>query len=103
VRLLHTDLYVLLREAPDYGCDRKSRAAYAQSFALWQQATIEFTYHDHSIISCSRHIYNDVILYTHPDRGESHNQRNATREVPTLHWCTLNQTRAQLLVYSVCV
>ena len=38
-------------------CDRKSRAAYAQSFALWQQATIEFTCHDHSIITCSRHIY----------------------------------------------
>ena len=29
-------------------CDRKSRGAYAQSFALWQQATIEFTCHDHS-------------------------------------------------------
>ena len=29
-------------------CDRKSRAACAQSFALWQQATIEFTCHDHS-------------------------------------------------------
>ena len=38
-------------------CDRKSRAAYAQSFALWQQATIEFTCHEHSIIACSRHIY----------------------------------------------
>jgi len=31
-----------------YCCDRKSRAAYAQSFTLWQQATIEFTCHDHS-------------------------------------------------------
>jgi len=31
-----------------YCCDRKSRAAYAQSFALWQQATIEFTCHDYS-------------------------------------------------------
>jgi len=31
-----------------YCCDRKSRAAYAQSFALWQQATIKFTCHDHS-------------------------------------------------------
>ena len=30
-----------------YCCDRKSRAAYAQSFVLWQQATIEFTSHDH--------------------------------------------------------
>jgi len=29
-------------------CDRKSPAAYAQSFALWQQAPIEFTCHDHS-------------------------------------------------------
>jgi len=31
-----------------YRCDRISRAAYAQSFALWQEATIEFTCHDHS-------------------------------------------------------
>ena len=38
-------------------CDRKSRAACVQSFALWQQATIEFTCHDHSIIACSRNIY----------------------------------------------
>jgi len=30
----------------------KARAACAQSFALWEQATIEFTYHDHSIIAC---------------------------------------------------
>jgi len=29
-------------------CDRKPRAAYVQSFALWQQATIEFICHDHS-------------------------------------------------------
>ena len=38
-------------------CDRKSRAECAQGFALWQQATIEYTCHDHSIIACSRHIY----------------------------------------------
>jgi len=38
-------------------CDRKSRATCAQSFALWQQATIEFMCHDHSIIACSRHVY----------------------------------------------
>ena len=42
-------------------CDRKSRAACAQSFGLWQQATIEVTCHDHSIIACSRHIY--VLLF----------------------------------------
>ena len=38
-------------------CDRKSQAAYAQSFALWQQGKIEFTCHDHSVIACSRHIH----------------------------------------------
>jgi len=32
-----------------YCCDQKSWAAYAQSFAPWQQATIEFTCHDHSL------------------------------------------------------
>jgi len=37
-------------------CDRKARAAWAQSFALWQQATIEFTRRNHCIIACSRHI-----------------------------------------------
>jgi len=40
-----------------YCCDRKSRAVSAQSFALWQQTTVEFTRRDHSIIACSRHIY----------------------------------------------
>jgi len=56
-----------------YCCDRKSRAACAQSFAPWQQATIEVTWRDHSIIACSRHIHNGVILHAHPVRGESHN------------------------------
>ena len=41
------DLHILVT-AP-FCCDRKSRAAYAQSFALWQQATMEFTCHDHSL------------------------------------------------------
>jgi len=31
-----------------YCCDRKARAACAQSFTLWQQATIETTRQDHS-------------------------------------------------------
>ena len=39
----------------------KAQAAYAQSFTWWQQTTIEFTWHDHSIIPCSRHIY--VLLF----------------------------------------
>jgi len=39
----------------------KARAVCAQSFALWQQATIEITRHDHSIIACSRHLY--ILLF----------------------------------------
>jgi len=42
---------------PCYCCDRKSRAPCAQSFAPWQQATIEITRRDHYIIACSRHIH----------------------------------------------
>jgi len=34
-----------------------------KSFALWQQATMEFTCHDHSIIACSRHIC--MVFSTH--------------------------------------
>ena len=67
----------------DNCCYRKSRAACAQSFAPWQQATIEITRRDHSIIACSCHIHNGVILHAHPVRGESHNQRNTTGEVAT--------------------
>jgi len=29
----------------------------AQNFALWQQATVEFTCHDNPITACSHHIY----------------------------------------------
>jgi len=39
----------------------KARAACAQSFALWQQATIEITRRNHFIIACSRQIY--VVLF----------------------------------------
>jgi len=49
----------------------------------WQQATIEITCHDHSIIACSRHAYMGVIRRAHPVRGESHIQRNANQEVVT--------------------
>jgi len=72
------DLHILVT-AP-FCCDRKSWAACAQSFALWQQATTEITWRDHSIIACSRHIY----IYIYSVRGESHNQRNTTREVATV-------------------
>jgi len=60
-------------------CDRKSRAACAQSFAPWQQATIEIML----AISLAVASYDGVILHAHPVRGESHNQRNTTGEVAT--------------------
>jgi len=46
----------ILVTAPFY-CDLKSRAACAQSFAPWQQATTEITRRDHFIIACSRHVH----------------------------------------------
>jgi len=64
-------------------CDRKSRAAYAQNFVPWQQATKEIMLAISLTIACLRYIYNGVILHAHPVRGESHNQRNTTGEVAT--------------------
>ena len=64
-------------------CDRKSRAACAQNFAPWQQATIEIMLAIFLTIACLRYIYSGVILHSHRARGESHNQRNTTGEVAT--------------------
>jgi len=47
-----------------YFCDRKARAASAQSFTLWRQATIEIMRRNHSIIACSRHIL-WVLFFAH--------------------------------------
>jgi len=64
-------------------CNRQFRAACAQSFAPWQQPTIEIMLAISLTIACSRYIYNDVILHAHPVRGKSLNQRNTTGEVAT--------------------
>ena len=64
-------------------CDRKARAACAKSFTLWQQATIEFTRRDHSIIAWSRHIHMGVVLCAHSVRGKPRIQRNASGVVAT--------------------
>jgi len=58
--------------------------ACAQSFAPWQQATIETMLAISLTIACSRYIYFGVIFHAHPVRGESHNQRNTTGEVATV-------------------
>jgi len=77
------DLHILVT-AP-FCCDRKARAACAQSFTLWQQATIEITCHDHSIIACSRHAHMGVVLRLHLVRGESHIQRNGQFSLSLLY------------------
>ena len=64
-------------------CDWIALGASMQSFTLWQQATIEITCNDYSIVACSRHICVGVVLRTHTVCGESHIQRNAKREVTT--------------------
>jgi len=67
-----------------YCCDRKSRGACAQSFALRQQATIETMRRNLSyycLLAPRNYIF---VLRADPVHGESHNQRNATREVATL-------------------
>ena len=85
-------------------CDRKSRAAYAQSFALRQQATIEIMRRNlsyHCLLAPRIHIF---VLRAHPVRGESHNPRNTIGEVATTsppfsnepHWSHLLCVKAEL-------
>ena len=85
-----------------YCCDRKSRVAYAQSFAPRQQATIEIMRRNLSYYCLlALHIqYNGVILRAHPVRGQSHIQRNANGEVakvsrraPNIHYEKISTSR----------
>jgi len=76
-------MHIFKRFDKQYCCDRKARGASAQSFTLCQQATIEITCHDHSVIACSCHVYMDVVVRAHLVRGESHIQCNASGEVAT--------------------
>jgi len=46
-------------------CDRKSRAACAQSFAPWEQATIEIMLAISLTIACSRHVHMMMLFFTH--------------------------------------
>jgi len=84
-------------------CDRKSWAACAQSFAPRQQATIEITRRDHSVIACSRHthiflffahipfVVNHTINATPPERLQ-HSQilkSENTKNSKPCSWSTL--------------
>ena len=79
---LHQARPVTLVTAPFF-CNRKARAASAQSFTLWQQATIQITQCNHYIIACPRHIYMGFVFHLHPIRGETHVQHNTNREIAT--------------------
>jgi len=46
---------------------------------LWQQATIEITCRNYSIIACSCHLYMSIVLHAHSFRGEP--RCNTSREV----------------------
>jgi len=57
--------------------------ACAQSFAPWQQATLEIMRRNlfyFCLLAPRIHIF---VLHAHLVRGESHNQRNTTGEVAT--------------------
>jgi len=64
-------------------CDQKARPASAQSFTLRQQATIQTTRGDHSVVACSRHVHIGAILSSHPVRGVLCIQHHACRAVAT--------------------
>jgi len=55
--------------------DWKGRAASAQTFTLWHQATIKIPRRANFIFACSRHT--GVVHHAHLVRGESHIQHNA--------------------------
>jgi len=76
------ELHILVT-APFY-CDRKAQTACALSFTLWQQATIEFTCRNYSIIACLCHLYMGVLFHAHSIHGELRIQRNANWEVATV-------------------
>jgi len=65
-----------------------------RSFALWQQATIEITRRDHSIIACSRHIYVVLFFARIPFVVNRAFQRNTSGVVAT------TSCRSQLLLGS---
>jgi len=59
----------------------KAQATCAQSFPLWQQATIDITRQDKSIIACSCHIY--VLFFAHIPFVVNHTFNATSTEVAT--------------------
>ena len=59
----------LLSQTSWHCCDRKVQGARAQSFTLWQQVTTAITRRNHSIFTCSHHLYMGVFLRAHPVRS----------------------------------
>jgi len=77
------NLHILVTAS--FCCDRKSRVACAQSFALRQQATTDIMRRNLSyycLLASSIYIF---VLRAHPVRGESNNEHNTTGEVATVY------------------
>jgi len=72
----------------------ETRVACAQSFTLWQHATIEIMRRNLSYYCLFAPRIYTVVLRAHPVRGESHIQRNDTREDATL--ISLDKTQPSL-------
>ena len=75
-------------------CNWNVRAACAQSFTLWQQATIEFSSPDEItllLLVHATHIAYGVVLRAHTVCGEPRIQQNASREVATQVTETFNK------------
>ena len=81
------DLHILVT-AP-FCCHWKSWAASAQSFTLWQQATIEITCRDHFIVTCSHHIYCIWLLFF--------------AHIPFMVKCAFSATQADRLQQHYCM
>jgi len=53
------------KEVYSFCCDQKTRGPSAQSFTLWQQATIEITRRDHSYLLFAPHVRIWVLFFAH--------------------------------------
>jgi len=86
-----SDTIEIFRSGSDYQISISAQ----HCFTRWQQATIEIILAISLTIAYSRYTYNGVIFHAHPVRGESQNQRNATRDVATTLITQLCSTRTQ--------
>ena len=86
-----------------YCCDRKSRAACAQSFAPWQQATIEIMLAISVTVAFSRYTYDGVILRAHGRTKRTKNAYTGVQKERTIFNCiwTSGEKGSQLVCCTI--